>query len=252
LGFHDYSGIEVRIAACFTEDPALIAYIHDPTTDMHRDQAKEVFLLNHEQVTYDIRFYTKNCLVFPEFYGSWYKACATNLAENCFDLPTGDGIPMVDHLYDQGIRRYEDFEDHVKTVEKRFWEKFHVYKSWKDQAIQDYIGKGYVDMFFGHRRSGHLSNNMILNTPIQGTAFHCLLWSYIELDKMFAKFKTSLIGQIHDEILEDIDPSEEKDVVELTRYIMCDKIREEHDWIIVPLHIESEYTDIDGNWYDKK
>jgi len=249
LGFFDYSAIEVRIAACFTKDPALIKYIVDGT-DPHKDQAMYLFQLDDKQVTSDIRFYAKNCFVFPEFYGSWYKACAGNLAENCFELETNDKISVVAHLANKGIRRYEDFEDHVKNVEKGFWNKFHVYRSWKDKVISDYQKKGYIDMFFGHRRGGYLTNNMILNTPIQGTAFHCLLWSYIQLDKIFEEIRTKLVGQIHDELLEDINPSEEKEVISITKDIMCNKIREEHDWIIVPLDVDSEFTEIDGNWYD--
>ena len=37
----DYSGIEVRIAACYHKDPAMISYIKDPSKDMHRDMAGE-------------------------------------------------------------------------------------------------------------------------------------------------------------------------------------------------------------------
>jgi len=250
LGFFDYGGVEVCIAACFTKDPTLIAYIKDPSTDMHRDQAEAIFLLDHKQVTKDIRFYAKNCFVFPEFYGSWYKACADNLSENCFELNTKDGIPVIEHLVDKGIKTYKDFEKHVKTVEKRFWNKFHVYREWKDKVIADYLKKGYVEMFFGHRRGGYLSNNMILNTPIQGTAFHCLLWSYIQLDKHFAKTKTKLVGQIHDELIPDIYPPEEKEIVATIKDVMCNKIREEHDWLIVPMTVDEEYTEIDGNWND--
>lgn len=249
----DYASIEVRIAACYTKDPVLIAYINDPKTDMHRDEAQELFMLGSKQVTKDIRFYAKNCFVFPEFYGSWYKACAEALSENCFDLKTGDDITVEKHLRNKGMKRYEDFEDHVKNIEAKFWNKYCAYREWKETVIGEYQSKGYVEMFFGHKRSGHLSNNKILNTSIQGTAFHCLLWSYIELDNIFEKnFKTQLIGQIHDELIPDIYPPEEDEVLKITKEVMCNKIREEHDWIIVPLDVDVELTEIDGNWYEKK
>lgn len=250
----DYGSIEVRIAACYTKDPVLIEYINDPTTDMHRDQAEEIFLLNAEQVTKEIRFYTKNQLVFPEFYGSWYGACAASLWECCIDLKMRDGIKVKKHLKNEGIKDYDDFENHVKQVETDFWEKFNVYAEWKEKVIKDYHKKGYVEMFFGHRRIGYLTNNMILNSAIQGTAFHCLLWSFIELDKEFEKrkYKTKLVAQIHDELIPDLCPPEEKEVLKLVKYIMTEKIREGHDWLIVPLEIDAEITEVDQSWYDKK
>ena len=252
LGFHDYGGIEVKIAACITKDPVLIAYIKDSTSDMHRDEAMELFLLNDKQVNKEIRFYAKNQFVFPEFYGSWYKACAESLAETCFGLETNDKISVVEHLESKGITTYKDFENHVKNVEGKFWDKYHYYREWKEKVIIEYQKKGYVELITGFKRQGYLSNNMILNTPIQGPAFHCLLWSYIQLDKYFKKTKTKAVGQIHDEVIEDIYPDEEEEVLEVTQDIMCNKIREHWDWIIVPLDVESEFTEIDGNWYGKK
>lgn len=250
----DYGSQEVRIAACYTKDPVLMDYINDPETDMHRDQAKELFLLNSKQVTKDIRFYAKNQFIFPEFYGSWYKACAKNLWDCCIDLKTEDDIGVKRHLKNEGIKNYMSFENHVKKTEAAFWEKFSVYAEWKEKIIDFYHKKGFVEMFFGHRRDGYLTNNMILNSAIQGTAFHCLLWSFIQLDKEFEKrkYKTKLIGQIHDEIILDLIPEEEEEVLELTKYIMVDKIQKKFDWLIVPLTVEIEKTEIDQAWYYKK
>jgi len=64
--------------------------------------------------------------------------------------------------------------------------------------------------------------------------------------------KTKLIGQIHDEVIEDIFPPEEEEVVSVTEDIMCNKVREHWDWIIIPLAVEFESTEIDGSWYSKK
>jgi len=250
----DYGSQEVRIASCYTKDPVLIEYINDPTTDMHRDQAEELFLLDDKQVTKDIRFYAKNQFVFPEFYGSWYKACASSLWECCADLKTNDNITVKKHLKNEGIRDYDIFENHVRKIERVFWEKFNVYAEWKKKVIEEYYSQGYVEMFFGHRRGGYLTNNMILNSAIQGTAFHCLLWSFIELDREFTKrkYQTKIIGQIHDEIVFDLFPEEEEEVLKLAEDVMVEKIRETHKWLIVPLSVDIETTEVDGSWYTKK
>jgi len=46
----DFSGIEVRIAACYNKDPVLVSYIKDKTKDMHRDMAAQCYKMKPEQV----------------------------------------------------------------------------------------------------------------------------------------------------------------------------------------------------------
>jgi len=106
-------------------------------------------------------------------------------------------------------------------------------------------------MKFGHRRTGYLSPNKIINAPIQGTAFHCLLWSLIQLNKQRKKekWKTIFPGQIHDSIFSNIYPDERKHVLGCVKKVMCDDIRNEFDWIIVPLKIDIELAEVDQSWY---
>jgi len=253
------SGIEVCIACCYTKDPVLVAYINDPASDMHRDLATELFGLTNNQVTKDLRFYAKNGFVFPEFYGSYYEACAASLWETCAGLETTDGVKIREHLRSVGItgkRRnsYSEFESHVKDVETAFWEKFGVFKEWQEAMIDFYHRRGYVELFHGHRRGGFLRKNEIINTPFQGTAFHCLLWSLNRLNALrkFEQWRTKIVGQIHDSGLYDQFPSEQQHVVDTTHRVACKEIREYHDWLIVPLSISFEVTPIDGSWYDKE
>ena len=42
----DFSGLEVRIAACYHKDKTMVKYITDPTTDMHGDMAKQIFMID--------------------------------------------------------------------------------------------------------------------------------------------------------------------------------------------------------------
>ena len=256
----DYASIEVRIGACYTKDPELIMYINDPTTDMHKDEAKELFRLSDRTVTKMLRFYAKNQFVFPEFYGSYFVNCARNLWNECIHLKTGEGITVREHLRNKlfhGCTRsqeYTVFENHVKRVEEKFWDKFSVFRQWQQRMISDYIRKGYVQYFTGFQRNDTLSRNMIFNSAIQGTAFHCLLWSMIELDNALRgkRMKTRIISQIHDEIVFDLFPPEREKVLELAKKIMTESIREVHNWIIVPLEIEAEITPVGGAWYYKK
>lgn len=256
LLFGDYGSQEVRIIGCYTQDENLITYLEDDTTDMHRDQAEDIFVLDDNTITKDLRFYTKNQFVFPEFYGSYYVSCARNIWRICMEMKTGEDIIVWKHLVEEGVIQSKDdyagFEHHIKEVEKRFWEKFPGVREWQNRSIDFYQRHGYVESFFGYRRGGLLTPNMIINTPIQATAFHCLLWAYIKLN-YYAKrhLRSRPIFQIHDEIVWNLRPDEEKEVIKKMRYIMERKIRAEYDFLIVPLVAEIEITDIDGSWYTK-
>ena len=145
-----------------------------------------------------------------------------------------------------------DFVEHVKRVEKDFWSTFFQLKMRQDEVVEDYLRTGYVEMFLGFRRGGYLKRNEILNMPVQGPAFFCLLWSLIQIHKKLKQenFRTKIIAEIHDSIIFDLHPEEQDEVVKLCKRIMCYNILREFDWIIVPLDIEFEISKIDGNWYE--
>ena len=262
----DFGALEVRIAACYHKDPAMLAYIKDPTKDMHRDAACDCYLLTQDRVTKDIRFYAKNQFVFPEFYGSYYAKCAPNLwnAIDTAKLVTSNGTPLKEHLAEQGIKRLGacksgqepkdgTFEKHIKEVETDFWEnRFSVYAQWKDDWWNEYLKNGYFDLLTGFREVGVYKKNDVINHPVQGAAFHCLLWSLIQLQKWLTKSRLGamIIGQIHDSILVDCPKEEIKKLISKAKCIMTGDIRNEWPWIIVPLEVEVEITET--SWFEKE
>ncbi len=257
----DYASLEVRIIACYTKDPVLINYINDPSTDMHRDQAMKLFALPEEEITKDIRFHAKNSFVFASFYGSYYKNTGSALWKNAINLKTKSGKTIKEHLYEKGIIKrsaskmpIDFFIDHVKTVEEKFWKKFKVTKQWQEKVIEKYAEKGYFEMFTGFREEGYLSRNDLINWRVQGVAFHCLLWSIIQIDKHLAEngFRTKIVGQIHDSCIFDNDPEEQKDVIDITEYYATKAIKEAFPFLIVPLQLEWEATEVDKPWYTKR
>ncbi len=259
----DYKGIEVCVAGCLTKDPTLMAYLSDKTTDMHRDQAVELFLLKPEQMkpTSDkkkdedtiekIRYRAKNGWVFAQFYGSYYLSCARALWEVLPELVLRDGTPMIDHLAGEGIRRVDAFIEHLKGCEQKLWKRFPVFKEWQEAQIDFYCRRGYVENAFGFRRYGLSKRNEIINTPIQGTAFHCLLWSINRLMKIRREegWRTKIPGQIHDSIWSDIYPSERDHYYKTQKQVMTQDIRKENSWIIVPLEIDIKEGHVDESWY---
>lgn len=251
----DYKAIEVRIMACYSLDPVLIEYIMDESKDMHRDMAMRIFKLDKEEVTKQLRHIGKNDFVFPQFYGDYYIPCAKTAYEDCIGLSTKSGIPIFKHLKSVGLGSYEKFIENMKKVENDFWKMLKVTKQWRNDVVLQYRRKTYIDTFFGYRRCGYMVKNQIANTPVQGTAFHCLLWSYFRIKEELERkqYQTKLIGEVHDSMLKDLVPSEQKEVISLTKRIAEKEIQEEHKkWMVVPLAVEIDLTEIDGAWSTKK
>ena len=248
LGGNDFGGIEVCVAGCYTQDPTLIGYINDPVNDMHSDSAAKIFKLDAiNSKDKKIRFVGKNGWVFAQFYGSYYGSCARRIWVEVPKLHLIDGTPMIDHLKRKGIGTYAKFESHLKRVEMWFWDRFPVFREWQQKVLKHYLKTGRVEMFTGFIRQGQLSSNKVINTAIQGTAFHCLLKAFTILDEILFDegWDTRLAGQIHDDMVSDIPDYEVKNYLELQNRVMTKMVPEAYPWIIVPLTTEAELTGID-------
>lgn len=265
----DYSGIEVCIAACYHKDPRMIEYISDPTKDLHRDMATECFALPKSEMSNPtddedkkrikrIRYCGKNMFVFPQFYGDWYKGCAVSLwqATEQMKLSLRDGTSMRKHLATKGIRNLSDFEEHLKKVEDFFWNKrFPTYTQWKKDWLKAYQKNGYLLTKTGFVCQGQMRKNEIINYPVQGSAFHCLLQSLIWLvrhDLRKRIMQAKVVGQIHDSIVADVPHEEMAEFIPMAKEIMTERLPERWRWINVPLTIEIEVSPINGSWAEKK
>lgn len=263
----DFKGIEVSAAACYHKDPKMIDYIKDTSKDMHRDMAMQIYMLNKNQITKDIRYCGKNLFVFPQFYGDWYLNCAKNLwnAIQRMKLKLADGTSLKKHLKQNNITelgacnpdkfpREGTFEHHLKQVEHDFWHKrFKDYYDWKIKWWNKYLEKGYFDLLTGFRVSGIYDRKQVINIPIQGAAFHWLLWCLIRINKKLQKhkMKSLIVGQIHDSIISDVCKGELKDYLEIANEAV-QNLPKHWDWINVPLVIETEVSPIGKTWYDKQ
>lgn len=252
----DFKQIEIAVGACYHKDPNMISYIKDPQKDMHRDMAMELFKLTKEQVHKDIRFTAKNSFVFAETYGSYYEQIAPDLwgAIRKMKLVLNDGTSLMKHLKKNNLGGYEKFVTHVKEVEDSFWgERFPKYNEWRHKWYSKYLKRGYLKMFTGFHCQGPLKKNQILNFPIQGTAFHVLLYTLIKLNKIIKKkgWKSRIVSQIHDSLVIDLVPSELKKIKDVVKIIISN-LPKHWPWIIVPLRVEMEIAPIDRPWYEKK
>lgn len=265
----DFGGIEVKGAYWYHQDPVMKKYLYNPKKDMHRDMAQQCYTIDKaSQVSKQVRYCGKNMFVFPQFYGSYHIDCARNLWEAItkLKLKTTDGIPLKKVLRDHGIRKLGrcikgefplpgTFEDHIRKVEKDFWKRrFKVYDQWRQDWYEAYCEKGYFDTLTGFRCQGLMRRNQVINYPVQGSAFHCLLWSVIKLNKLLRKYKMKslIIGQIHDSIVSDVPKTELKDYIKLSEQVMIYDLKEHWKFINSPLEVEIEASKPGHSWYEKE
>lgn len=226
----DYGSHEVRIIASYFKDPVLINEVKTGH-DFHGDFAKAL-KLDEQRPWKEARYDSKNAFVFPMFYGSWYESIARDLRS----------------------RGYEITDSQVQSVEKMFWNKYAVTKENQQKLIDFYQTHGYIELCWGHRRRGIISRNQIANSCVQGTAFHCLLWSLNRINKLrrLEGWKSYIPAQIHDELFCYVHESETKYFVETVTRIMQEEIVAENDFILVPLLAEWSFCDLGQPWYTKK
>ena len=258
----------------------MLKYLIDDL-DMHGDMALEIYGLSKEEYNAclpkpkAVRHASKNKFVFPAFYGSYWAKIAPSLwnamLEGKFTL--GDGTPFTTHLKRKlkirelgSLKKDENsrfgkpqpgtFLHHISKVEDHFWHKrFPVYADWKKKWFEAYQRQGFFCSKTGFKHTGIFKRNDVINYPIQGDAFHCLLRSFYRMDEELQKrpkMQSHLVGQIHDSKLALVPIGELDEYLKLCNHIMTTELMEAWKWINVPIKIEAEVTPPGGCWYEKK
>lgn len=265
---NDFKGIEVCASACYNRDPVLVEYIRDPTKDMHRDCAMALFFVDDPKKLHkDARYVAKNQFVFPGFYGSYYIQMAAGIWQGLQEKRVQhEGMPMLEWLAKNGVMELGDcdprstprpgtFEAHVKEYEDWYWNtKYTAYTQWKRDWHEAYQRTGGFMSLTGFYYEGIFERNQVLNYPIQGSAFHWLLWVLIRMVKWLKKsnMRSRVVGQIHDSIIGDVHEKERDDYLAKIKELVTEGLAKYWDWICVPLSVEAEVTPVDGNWFQKK
>jgi DNA polymerase-1 len=247
----DYSGAEVIVAACYHKDPRMLEYLLSGY-DLHAAMANEIWKLDTlatvpAGLKKRARQAAKGAFVFAEFYGDYWRGVAVSLWKETVELG------LVDHMATMGLGNQQAFTGHIKTVEEKFWgQRFPVYDAWRQKWWRDFLQWGHCYTHTGFRiwGSGFVKNEVI-NSPIQGSSFHCLLASFIEIDRLLRTngMRARLVGQVHDSILATVPRSEFAAFTALARAVMCDWLAKRWPWLIVPMKIDVEASDV--SWYHK-
>ena len=168
------------------------------------------------------RTHIKNDFVFASFYGATTKSCAERL-----------GIPAVV----------------MQDLHGEFWETYRGVNQWIKRQRAIYVDTGQIELMTGIIRSGVLSGNEPINTPIQGTAAHIVLEAqnaiYAEARRRKDPHMCPRIN-IHDD-LTFLVPESDDSIEYYTREIAKELVKPRFDWSIVPLAVEAN---IGYNWSD--
>ncbi len=142
--------------------------------------------------------------------------------------------------------------EHCKTAEQIMWEeRFPVYTQWKKDVNDLYIREGYVETHLGFRFTGLMDRKQTANFPVQGTAFHLLLWclNLLRAEKKNYGWKSRFIGQVHDSVIIDFVPEEVAEIVSVFKHHVAVTLPKTFPWAAVaPFRIDVELSKINGTF----
>jgi DNA polymerase-1 len=222
----DYSQIELRILAHFSEDPVLLEAFRNGQ-DIHSRTAQEVFGVGPMAQTAEHRRAAK-VINFGIVYGLSPFGLAQNLS----------------------IEQKEA----AKFI-AAYFERYNGVKKYLDGALEQVRRNGYTLTLSGRRRpipeinspQGNLrsaAERAALNTPLQGTAADLIKLAMIAIAKDIAaqKLRSRMILQVHDELLFEVAPGEMDRLSALVRPAM-----ENVQTLRVPLLVDMK---VGPNWRD--
>lgn len=224
----DYSQIELRIFAHLSNVPELLDAFNNHL-DIHTKTAMDIFKVPEYAVTKNMRRQAK-----AVNFGILYGISPYGLAEDLGISPK-EAKSFIETYFMTypGIKDYMNKEieeahknGYVKTIMNR------------KRTIEELTSSNYMQRSMGER--------MALNTPIQGSSADILKKAMIEIDEAFTKnnLKSTMLLQVHDELIFNVI-NDEKDIVEkLVKDIMEHTIK-----LNIPLEVDIEFG---TNWYDAK
>ena len=190
----DYSQIELRLMAAFSQDESMLEAFRNGA-DIHRETASKVYGIMPEFVSPEQRSYCKMVN-----FGIIYGISPFGLSQR-LKISRNDAAGLI--------------ESYFKLYPK--------VKEYMDKAIQEARDKGYASTILGRRRTIRDINSRnatarsaaerdAINTPIQGSAADLIKVAMLKVSKALsdAGLHAKMVLQIHDELIFDT-PIEEVD-----------------------------------------
>jgi DNA polymerase-1 len=211
----DYSQIELRLMAHFSQDDALLdAFNHGQ--DVHRRTAAEVLGIALEDVTSDQRRQAK-AVNFGLLYG---------MSE--FGL----------------IRQLGFTREESQNYIKQYFQRYPGIYEYMQRTRQVALEQGFVETILGRRLYTpdiDARNMMVrkaaeraaINAPLQGSAADIIKMAMIEVDKMLPQAQAKMLLQVHDELVFEVDADAADELAPQLAQVMQSVVE-----ISVPLLVE--------------
>ena len=224
----DYSQIELRIFAHLSQEKQLIdAFNHN--IDIHTKTAMDIFKVSASDVTKNMRRQAK-----AVNFGILYGISPYGLAEDI-----GISPKEAKNFIETYFQTYPGIKDYMNSTIKDAYEKGYVTTIMnRTRTIDELSSSNYMQRSMGER--------MALNTPIQGSSADILKKAMIEIDNAFEEknLKSTMLLQVHDELIFNVVNDEKEIVTELVKNIMENTIK-----LSVPLEVDIQFG---INWYEAK
>ncbi|KAK0038696.1 PolA [Biomphalaria pfeifferi] len=221
----DYSQIELRILADFSEDENFIKAFKTGA-DFHTITASQVFNVKPEEVTADQRSFAKR-LNFGVVYG---------IGSQRFALMTGLSQSSAEDVMRKYFGTYRGLDNFLRDAAKK--------------VVNDRLartGSGRMQRFRfdeNDRASIGAAQRNGKNFPIQGTSADILKRALFLLHQQIRDTNTKLVNIVHDEVILECDASEAETAAKILEKAMCDAGEEyvKKVPVKVDVHIADEWT----------
>ncbi|WP_035614439.1 DNA polymerase I [Haloferula sp. BvORR071] len=193
----DYSQIELRVMAALAADASMSEAFRE-NRDIHTATAAKVWGVAEGEVTREQRSGAKMVN-----FGIIYGISAFGLSQR-LNIPRGEAAEIIDNYFKQ----------------------YPAIKEFMDRTIQEARMSGYVETLCGRRRyfpdltSGNQTirgnaERAAINTPIQGSSADMIKLAMIRIDGLLREgaYKTKMLLQVHDELVFDLAPEEQSELV---------------------------------------
>src|SRR5260221_10700420 len=224
----DYSQIELRLLAHFSEDPLLVEAFRKGD-DIHRLTASQVFGVPPMLIDAEHRRRAK-----AVNFGIVYGLSAFGLSQQ-LGIDQREAKKFIDAYFEKyaGVRRYID-----RTLEE----------TRREQSVKTLFGRTrpIPDINSKNANMRGFAERTAVNTPLQGTAADLIKLAMIQIDEELRSrnLKSRMLLQVHADLLFEVPENE----IELMRGLVREKMESVHK-LSVPLLVE---LGVGPNWRDVK
>ncbi len=205
----DYSQVDLRVLAHYSQDQALLAAFH-AGDDIHSRTAAEIFFVAPQLITPEMRRVAKT-INFGIVYGMSSFGLSTQL-----NISRKEAQTFIDRYF----AHYNGIREFMESI---------VQKAREDGFVSTLLGRRRIlpDINHSNRTRREFAERTAINTPIQGTAADIIKLAMLKMDHAIQQqdLGARMILQVHDELVLEVPEKEIKATKELLKTSMENVIK---------------------------